>query len=114
MHVRSTYLSIRIVFLSGCLIGIVGLVEPAFSASEPSPADQGTPGVTPESSNDAGKAREGKGRHPMRKACAEDVKKLCADVKVGEGRVVQCLKQHAQELTPGCSDVMQQRGKHRQ
>lgn len=47
----------------------------------------------------------------MRKACAEDVKKLCPDVKAGKGRITQCLKQHAQELSQGCADMVKQRGK---
>jgi hypothetical protein len=50
----------------------------------------------------------------MRKACAEDAKKFCTDVKAGEGRIVKCLKQHAQELSQGCAQMIQSRGKHRQ
>jgi hypothetical protein len=117
MHALSNYLRtpVVVVLLSGCLVGMSGLLEPVLSATEPpTPADQAPPPVTPESSSGSGKSREGKGNHPMRKACAEDVKKFCSDVKSGEGRVFQCLKQHTQELTPGCADMIQQRGKHRQ
>lgn len=104
-----------VVLLSGCLVGISGLLEPVLSATEPStPVDQGPPTAAPDSSSESGKGREGKGNHPMRKACAEDVKRLCSDVKAGEGRILQCLKLHSQDLTQGCADMMQQRGKHRQ
>jgi hypothetical protein len=50
----------------------------------------------------------------MRKACAEDAKKLCTDVKAGDGRIAKCLKQHGQELSQGCAEMIQSRGKHPQ
>lgn len=101
--------------LSGCLVGFSGLLAPVLSATESSTqTDQGTLASTPESSSGSRKAREGKGDHPMRRACAEDIKKWCSDVKAGQGRIVQCLKQHAHDLSQGCADVMQQHDKHRQ
>ena len=36
--------------------------------------------------------------------CAVDVKKLCASVEKGEGRVIQCLKEHEAELSPACKE----------
>jgi hypothetical protein len=38
------------------------------------------------------------------RACVEDAKKLCSDVKPGGGRVYQCLDSHASELSPACSE----------
>jgi len=38
------------------------------------------------------------------RACAEDAKKLCSDVKPGGGRVYQCLDSHAAELSPACGE----------
>lgn len=35
-------------------------------------------------------------------ACRADVEKFCAGVKPGEGRIVDCLKQHKSELSAGC------------
>lgn len=35
-------------------------------------------------------------------ACVEDVKRFCADVPSGEGRVLQCLQGHAQEVSDRC------------
>jgi hypothetical protein len=117
MPALSQYLRIpaMMMFLSGCLVGISGLFEPVLSAPESSvPVEQGGSASSPDSSSGSGKARDGKGNHPMRKACAEDVKKLCSEVKAGEGRIFQCLKQHVSDLSQGCADVMQQRAKHRQ
>jgi hypothetical protein len=34
--------------------------------------------------------------------CAEDLKKLCADVKPGSGRMGLCLGEHSAELSPAC------------
>ncbi len=112
----SVYLrkSVLVVLLSGFLVGVSGMSEPTLSATEPSSStDQEHPTATPDSPGSSGKGREGKGNHPLRKACAEDVKKLCPDVKPGEGRIAQCLKQHTQDLSQGCADMMQQRGKRR-
>ena len=37
-------------------------------------------------------------QHP----CMDDAKRLCPDVQPGQGRVAACLKQHKDELSPGC------------
>jgi cysteine rich repeat protein len=34
--------------------------------------------------------------------CKEDAERLCKGVEPGEGRVVQCLKQHEADLSPAC------------
>ncbi len=108
-------MSVFSVLLCGVLLGVSGMNEPARSATDSvSSPDQGAPAVTPESSRGSEKAREEKGNHPLRKACADDARKLCPDVKAGEGRIAQCLKQHTQELSQGCADMIQRRGKHRQ
>ncbi len=38
------------------------------------------------------------------KPCAGDIKKLCADVKPGEGRLKACIKSHLTELSEACED----------
>jgi len=45
----------------------------------------------------------------FRAACEDDVLRLCGDVKQGGGRIIKCLKQHEQELTPDCKAQMQQK-----
>lgn len=35
-------------------------------------------------------------------ACAEDVKRFCREVPSGEGQMLQCLQDHAQEVSDGC------------
>jgi hypothetical protein len=37
-----------------------------------------------------------------RKPCADDAARLCKGVQQGEGRVAQCLKEHANALSPTC------------
>lgn len=98
------------------VIGLSGLYEPARAGADPLPSSgQGQPAMSSDSSGSTGKASEAQGRggRPGRKACADDVKKLCAGVNAGEGRIMQCLREHTQELSPACADMMQQRGKHR-
>ena len=38
--------------------------------------------------------------------CAADMKKLCQGVKPGEGRLMECLREHKAELSPACSEKM--------
>ena len=35
--------------------------------------------------------------------CQPDIQKLCKDVQAGGGRLRECLKSHAAELSPGCN-----------
>jgi len=44
----------------------------------------------------------------LKKACAADLEKFCGDIKKGEGRKA-CLRGHASELQPGCSDALKER-----
>lgn len=109
---RATSMVLGICFV----IGLSGLYEPARAGSDPPPSSgQDQPAISSDSTASTGKGSEGQGRggRPGRKACADDVKKLCAGVKAGEGRIMQCLREHTQELSPGCNDMMQQRGTHR-
>jgi hypothetical protein len=39
-------------------------------------------------------------------ACATDIQSYCAGVEQGEGRIVQCLRSHQQQLSPGCQRGM--------
>src|SRR2546426_6469551 len=36
--------------------------------------------------------------------CKEDAERLCQGVEPGEGRILQCLKQHEAELSPACKE----------
>ncbi len=38
--------------------------------------------------------------------CRTELESHCADVAAGEGRVAQCLKDHAGELSPGCGQAL--------
>ena len=42
--------------------------------------------------------------------CRAELETHCADVDVGEGRVAQCLKEHAGELSPGCGQALAEAG----
>ncbi len=36
--------------------------------------------------------------------CSDDAAKLCKGVKPGEGRIVNCLKEHKDQLSPACKE----------
>jgi hypothetical protein len=40
------------------------------------------------------------------KACIADVKKLCAGVKPGGGRIEACMKGHVAGISDACKDVL--------
>jgi hypothetical protein len=44
-------------------------------------------------------------RVAMRQACAPDIKSLCADVQQGGGKVMQCLRSHAAQLSETCKSA---------
>jgi hypothetical protein len=76
----------------------------AYSADSPNvpPKDgSGRPEQSPEEA--AG------GKHNlqlMRNACDEDVKKLCPEIRPGGGRILQCLRGQASNLSPACRQVL--------
>jgi len=50
----------------------------------------------------------------MRQACATDAKTFCGDITPGGGRLMQCMRAHADKLSAGCQDaVAQARAAHR-
>ena len=42
-----------------------------------------------------------------RQACRTDYQTLCASVTPGRGRILACLAQHADTLSPGCQQALQ-------
>lgn len=38
----------------------------------------------------------------VKEVCRDDVLSLCGGVQPGQGRVAACLKEHADEVSPGC------------
>jgi cysteine rich repeat protein len=40
------------------------------------------------------------------RACVADIKKLCADVKPGEGRIAGCVKAHVADLSEPCRNLL--------
>ncbi len=39
-------------------------------------------------------------------ACGADIRKLCADVQPGGGRIAQCMKARDSELSPACKSAL--------
>jgi hypothetical protein len=44
----------------------------------------------------------------FRQACGQDARKFCKDEKRGGGRIMKCLVQHKDELSPACQGMMGQ------
>ncbi len=41
-----------------------------------------------------------------RQVCGDDLRKFCAEVAPGGGRLLKCLKQHMKELSPECREIL--------
>jgi hypothetical protein len=48
-----------------------------------------------------------KGAQEVREACQEDVLKLCKDIEPGGGRIINCLREHENDLSPACKARME-------
>ena len=42
-------------------------------------------------------------------ACTGDMEKFCKDVQPGGGRILKCLREHTQELSPACRKITEKR-----
>lgn len=79
---------------------------PSTSPAPPPPLEKKTPEAP------GGKMREG--MQKFRQACEADVTQFCPKVKPGGGRIVQCLEEHAKEVSASCSHVLEKREHRRQ
>ncbi len=48
----------------------------------------------------------------VRANCGSDLQKFCADVRVGGGRAIECLRSHAANLTPPCQSTLSSLAAH--
>jgi hypothetical protein len=97
---KTTLLQIGIVAALLCFVTPYGS-DRAYSADSP----QGQPKSQPEQSPEEAAG----GKHNlqlMRKACDEDVKKLCPDIRPGGGRILQCLRGQESNLSPSCRQAL--------
>ena len=42
----------------------------------------------------------------LAESCAGDIEILCSDVRAGEGRIMACLEQNADQISPSCSKAI--------
>jgi hypothetical protein len=54
------------------------------------------------------------GHRGAMKACQADRQTYCAGVEKGGGRIMQCMKQHASQLSAGCKSALQEMRAERQ
>ena len=53
-------------------------------------------------------------RKELQQACGPEIKQLCADVKPGGGRIVQCVEAKKDQLSESCSAALQKAKAQRQ
>ena len=54
------------------------------------------------------KARARAKAKSFKQACGQDARKFCKDEKRGGGRIMKCLTQHQNELSPACKEMLDQ------
>jgi len=57
----------------------------------------------------AGLAAESSAQQRSEGPCAADVKRLCGDVKPGQGAIAKCMKAREAEVSPACREGMKAR-----
>jgi hypothetical protein len=43
---------------------------------------------------------------PARQACGEDINRVCAEIKPGEGRITGCVREHFAKLSAPCQNAL--------
>lgn len=102
-------LCFRILMVSG-LCMVVSLSVPLTTGA--ADADKPSEGISAEQTPEEAAG----GRLNMlriKKACEEDFKKLCPDVRPGGGRILKCLNGQTDKLTPACREVLERRSANR-
>ena len=61
-----------------------------------------------------GKPKSSEGARQGSRPCEEEIKRLCPDIKPGDGRIAECARQHAKEFSPQCQKKHQEMEKHKQ
>ena len=80
--------------------------QPTSESASPSPPPAADTPTPPQPQ--PGDRRKERMQH-MRQACAADVKTLCAQVKPGEGRILDCLEAHSKDLSDKYYDQLEKR-----
>ncbi len=106
--------------LTLCTLGLglavtsgIFLVVWASDATPPTPDSASTspppPAASPTQPPQQAGGRRMEGMQHMRQACAADVKKFCAQVKPGGGRILECLEDHSKEVSDECYGLLEKR-----
>jgi hypothetical protein len=91
--------SVIVLLAFGIIMG--GAIIPQVLADDQNPPSSNPPSAASEAHK--------RGKEKIKQACGDDVKRFCEGVTPGEGRIVQCLEEHAKDLSPDCSKLMERR-----
>ena len=61
-----------------------------------------------------GKPKPSEGARQGSRPCEEEIKRLCPDIKPGDGRIAECIRQHEKEFSPQCRKKHKEIEKHKQ
>lgn len=84
---------------SHAILAAAVLATSLFGAASAQPAPDGAAGAD-------GGSPPGAGRGALRAACQADITRLCADVEAAGGHVIQCVRQHPDELSDACRSAL--------
>ncbi len=89
-------------------IAMLLILSGAAAGAQPSvSAASSTCAKTPRAGGAQASAQLIAAHHAMKRACAADMAKYCADVPKGCGAPRKCLRQHESELSQSCSSAWQ-------
>ena len=81
-------------------------------ASAPVPAAAATPAAAAPAAAPAARLSPRDEMSEVRLNCGGDLQKFCANVRLGGGRALQCLRTHAADLTPACQSTLSSLAAH--
>lgn len=99
----STTTLLSTAMVAGLLIVFIPCVPDRAYSADPPP---GSPRDSPREQSPEEAAGGAHNLQLLRKACDEDVKKLCPDIRPGGGRIMQCLHGQQSNLTPACRQAL--------
>lgn len=101
---------------AGCRSALApAMPSPATASPAPTPAAAPGPGAAPAAPAATAAPRSLSPRDEarvVRASCGTDLQKFCADVRLGGGRAMQCLRTHAADLTPSCQSTLSSLAPH--
>jgi hypothetical protein len=110
-----TYVVLAVIGVIGGFVAVAGVMRPnhGWTVSALANADSDTARTTASPTLPTRMPPVERQVADGRTACRRDAVRLCGNVERGEGRIVRCLMEHSEELSPACRGAVAERRMNR-